>query len=49
MNKFYSWLILWMMHTRDLTQNLNDIKLLSENSYEWLTILKYNFGKNLII
>ena len=23
-NKFYSWLILWMMHTRDLTQNLND-------------------------
>ena len=41
---FYSSLILWFLHARDLTQELADCKTLNELSYEWLRILKYKYG-----
>lgn len=41
---FYSGLMLWFISARDSTLDLAEVKLLNENSYEWLRVLKYNYG-----
>jgi hypothetical protein len=33
------------LFVNDLKKDLNDVKLLNENSYEWLRVLKYRCDK----
>jgi len=44
LREFYSSLMLWFLHARDLTQELAELKTLNELSYEWLRIPKYKYG-----
>ncbi len=41
----YRKLILWMICSRDTTQELMEIKSLNEISYEWLRTLRYSYTK----
>lgn len=43
--ELYRKLILWMISSRDTTQELMELKSLNEISYEWLRILRYSYAK----